>query len=331
MTPLAVALGIPIPVVAFTRSPEVVVEVSRAGGLGVLGALSFTESELATHLDWIDGQLKGRPYGVDVVMPAAYAGDDRGLDKAALEAMIPKAHQGFLADLLDRFGVPALPPGEVSTEGWLAWTREKTLPQVALALSHPIALLANALGPPPAEVIEEAHRRGIRVAALAGSVKHAQAQVSAGVDIVVAQGWEAGGHTGEVSTMVLVPEVVDAVSPVPVLAAGGIGTGRQLAAALALGAQGAWTGSIWLTATESGTHPAVTEKLIAASSGDTVRSRAISGKPARQLRTAWTDAWEPDAGPGALPLPLQWLLTAEAQTRLHRFADHPGADRKSVV
>src|SRR5207302_3816888 len=131
-----------------------------------------------------------------------------------------------------------------------------------------------------------AHARGVKVAALAGNVRHARKQVAAGVDIIVAQGTEAGGHTGDVSTMVLVPEVVDAVAPAPVLAAGGIGSGRQLAAAMALGADGGWTGSIWLTAAENQMCPAVVkDKLVAATSRDTVRSRAMTGKPARQLKT----------------------------------------------
>jgi NAD(P)H-dependent flavin oxidoreductase YrpB (nitropropane dioxygenase family) len=167
-------------------------------------------------------------------------------------------------------------------------------------------------------VVAQAHAKGVLVAGLVGDVNQARKQVEVGVDIVVAQGTEAGGHTGEVATFVLVPEIVDAISPVPVLAAGGIGTGRQVAAALALGAQGAWTGSIWLTVAEADTTPLIREKLLAAGSKDTVRSRALTGKPARQLRTAWTDAWDDPKGPGTLPMPLQFLLTAEAQHRIGR-------------
>jgi NAD(P)H-dependent flavin oxidoreductase YrpB (nitropropane dioxygenase family) len=156
----------------------------------------------------------------------------------------------------------------------------------------------------------------VKVAALVGSVQQAQRQVNQGVDIIVAQGHEAGGHTGEVASMVLVPEVVDAIAPVPVLAAGGIGNGRQLAAALALGADGVWTGSIWLTVAESDMGPIVIDKLLHASSRDTVRSRCLSGKPARQLRTGWTDAWDREDCPGTLPMPLQYMLTADAQRRI---------------
>jgi NAD(P)H-dependent flavin oxidoreductase YrpB (nitropropane dioxygenase family) len=175
-------------------------------------------------------------------------------------------------------------------------------------------------------MIEEGRARGVLVAALAGTVEHARRHAEAGVDIVVAQGTEAGGHTGEISTMVLVPEVVDAVAPLPVLAAGGIGSGRQLTAALALGAQGVWLGSIWLTTEEAETHPVVKEKFLRATSRDTVRSRSLTGKPARMLRTAWTEAWDDPANPSPLPMPLQPRLVREAQARIARSAHKsPGA------
>jgi len=194
-----------------------------------------------------------------------------------------------------------------------------------------VKLIANALGPPPSDVVEQAHRKGVLVAALVGTAEQARAQVRAGVDIIIAQGTEAGGHTGEVATMVLVPEVVAAVQPAPVLAAGGIGSGRQVAAALALGADGAWTGSIWLTVAESDTHVVVIDKLLKAGSRDTVRSRAMTGKPARQLRTAWVEAWDGPESPGALPMPLQFLLTSDAQARMHRFADDADSGARELV
>jgi NAD(P)H-dependent flavin oxidoreductase YrpB (nitropropane dioxygenase family) len=327
---LAEAFGLRIPLFAFTNSPEVCVAVSRAGGMGVLGAVPYSASELGCHLDWIDAHIDGRPYGVDVVMPASSVGGD--LDKAALQAMIPEAQRRFIDDLLARYQVPPLPDGVQPYEELLSWVQPLTHAQVEVALTHPIRLLANALGPPPADVIAEAHGRGVKVAALAGSVRHAQKQVAAGVDIVVAQGTEAGGHTGEVATMVLVPEVVDAIAPTPVLAAGGIGCGRQLAAALALGADGAWTGSIWLTAAETKMTPdVVKQKLLAASSRDTVRSRALSGKPARQLRTPWTEAWEAKESPGTLPLPLQYMATSDAVNRIHFHAAHSPDSRASEL
>jgi NAD(P)H-dependent flavin oxidoreductase YrpB (nitropropane dioxygenase family) len=325
---LATELGLRLPLFAFTNSREVVVAVSRAGGLGVLGAVPFSAEELAVHLDWIDAHIDGRPYGVDVVMPASTAAaaatdEGGGLDKAILQDMIPEAHRRFVDQLLERYGVPPLPDGVRPYSDLPSWVDQLTRAQIDVALTHPIRLLANALGPPPADVIARAHEHGVKVAALAGNVRHAMKQVEAGVDIIVAQGTEAGGHTGDVSTFVLVPEVVDAVAPVPVLAAGGIGSGRQLAAAMALGADGAWTGSIWLTAAENQMCPdVVKEKLLAASSRDTVRSRAMTGKPARQLKTAWTEAWESKESPGTLPLPLQFMATSDAVNRIHYHAAH---------
>ena len=314
-------LGIELPLFAFSHCRDVVAAVSKAGGLGVLGALAFTPEQLEMELHWIDEHVGGKPYGVDVVMPASYAGagqvdPDHMADD--FDKMIPQQHRRFVEDVLDRYHVPALPAEADQPLRLLGWTHEGARPQVEIALSHPISLLVNALGPPPKDIVDEAHDHGVKVAALIGSVQQAERQKNQGVDIIVASGYEAGGHTGEVSTMVLVPEVVDAVAPTPVLAAGGIGTGRQMAAAMALGAQGVWTGSIWLTTAESSTSPQVQEKLLAATSRDTVRSRCLTGKPARQLKTAWTQAWDGDESPGTLPMPLQFMLTAEAQNRIAR-------------
>jgi NAD(P)H-dependent flavin oxidoreductase YrpB (nitropropane dioxygenase family) len=200
--------------------------------------------------------------------------------------------------------------------GVLGWTEATGAPQIEIALAHPISLLASALGPPPKAAIDQAHEQGVKVAALIGRVEQAIRDVHQGVDIIIAQGYEAGGHTGEVASMVLVPDVVDAITPVPVLAAGGIGSGRQMAAAMALGADGVWTGSIWLTTIENDYGSVITDKLLAATSSDTVRSRALTGKPARQLRTAWTDAWEAPDSPGTLPMPLQFILNSYANRKM---------------
>jgi len=317
-TALCDVFGIDYPIFAFSHSREVVAAVSRAGGLGVFGALAYPVDRLQEELAWVDEHVDGRPYGVDVVMPASAAGADlSGPDLATqLDAMIPEGHRRYVEEVLDRHGVPPLPPDAPRPRGLLGWTDQGARSQVEVALAHPISLLVSALGPPPEDVVARCRERGIKVAALIGTPDQARKQVAAGVDLIVASGTEAGGHTGEISTLVLVPDVVDAVAPVPVLAAGGVGDGRQLAAVLALGAQGAWTGSIWLTTAESSVAPVVRDKLLGAGSRDTVRSRALTGKPARQLRTPWTDAWDDPAGPGALPMPLQFMLTAEAQTRI---------------
>ncbi|MEU7560448.1 nitronate monooxygenase [Streptomyces eurythermus] len=321
-TELSRKLGIEHAVFGFTPFPAVAAAISRAGGFGVLGAVRYTApDDLERDLDWLDAHADGRPYGLDVVMPAKKV---EGVTEADVEAMIPEAHRRFVRDTLAAHGVPGLAEGEAS--GWriTGWMEQVARTQLAVAFDYPIRLLASALGPPPADVIARAHDRDLLVAALAGSARHAVKHRDAGIDIVVAQGYEAGGHTGEIATMVLTPEVVDAVDPLPVLAAGGIGSGPQVAAALTLGAQGVWLGSIWLTTTEADLHsPALTRKLLAAGSGDTVRSRALTGKPARQLRTAWTDAWDDPAGPGALPMPLQGLLVAEAVSRIQKYEVEP--------
>ncbi|MFF2213683.1 NAD(P)H-dependent flavin oxidoreductase [Streptomyces antibioticus] len=321
-TELSKQLGVEHAVFGFTPFPAVAAAISRAGGFGVLGAVRYTApDELERDLDWIEAHVGGRPYGLDVVMPARKV---EGVTEADVEAMIPEGHRRFVRETLAKYGVPELAEGEAS--GWriTGWMEQVARRQLDVALGYPIRLLANALGSPPADVVARAHERGVLVAALAGSARHARKHREAGIDVVVAQGYEAGGHTGEIASMVLTPEVVDAVAPLPVLAAGGIGSGRQIAAALALGAQGVWLGSLWLTTTEADLHsPALTRKLLDAGSGDTVRSRALTGKPARQLRTEWTDAWDDPHGPGTLPMPLQGLLVAEAVSRIQKYEIDP--------
>ncbi|MGK5729026.1 NAD(P)H-dependent flavin oxidoreductase [Streptomyces sp. URMC 124] len=321
-TELSRRLGIEHAVFGFTPFPAVAAAISRAGGLGVLGAVRYTDpAALSRDLDWMDAHTGGRPYGLDVVMPAGRA---EGVTEADVEAMIPDGHRHFVEELLARHGVPGLAAGD--RRGWriTGWLEDVARAQLDAAFDHPLALLANALGPPPADVVRRAHAHGTLVAALAGSARHATRHADAGIDVVVAQGYEAGGHTGEIATMVLTPEIVRAVGPLPVLAAGGIGSGEQVAAGLALGAQGVWIGSLWLTTEEADLgSPALTAKLLAAGSGDTVRSRALSGKPARQLRTAWTEAWDDPSGPGPLPMPLQGLLVAEALTRIQKYEAAP--------
>lgn len=321
-TELSNRLGIEHAIFGFTPFPAVAAAITRAGGFGVLGAVRYgAADELARDLDWMQEHTDGKPYGVDVVMPAKKV---EGVTEADIEAMIPEGHRRFVQETLAKHGVPELAEGEAS--GWriTGWLEHVARSQLDVAFDYPVKLLANALGSPPPDVVERAHGHGMLVAALAGSARHALHHKDAGLDIVVAQGYEAGGHTGEIASMVLTPEVVRAVDPLPVLAAGGIGSGEQIAAGLALGAQGVWLGSIWLTTDEAAlTSPALTQKLLAAGSGDTVRSRALTGKPARQLRTEWTDAWEAPEGPDPLPMPLQGLLVAEAVSRIQKYEVEP--------
>ncbi|HLI52713.1 MAG TPA: nitronate monooxygenase family protein [Acidimicrobiales bacterium] len=325
-------LGVEFPIVAFSHCRDVVAAVSAAGGFGVLGAVAHTPELLDTELAWIAEHSGGRPFGVDLLLPPKYVGAETGgLDGEQIGRLLPEEHRAFLDEMLSRYGVPAA-SGEGRRPGrGLNISPRGYEPLLDVAFSHPIRLVASALGPPPADLVERAHRSDVVVAALAGTKDHALRHAAAGVDLIVAQGTEAGGHTGEVATMVLVPEVVDAVAPVPVLAAGGIARGRQIAAAMALGAEGVWCGSVWLTTEEAETPPVVKEKFLAARSSDTVRSRSLTGKPARMLRTAWTDEWERPDTPEPLGMPLQTALVAGAQARIHQAAAQPGSGARDLA
>jgi len=323
-TPICDRLGIEFPIFAFSHCRDVVAAVSKAGGFGVLGALAYAPDELEIELNWIDEHVGDKPYGVDIVMPAKYVGKGGGREASIdnLSSLIPQEHREFVDKVLAEHHVPEIPP-DVDTGTLKAAGLGVDLEgpgQVHVSLAHDkVKMLVNALGPPPPDVIAEAHEQGLIVGGLVGNRQHAERQVAMGVDVIVAQGTEAGGHCGDVTSMVLWPEVVDAVGPdVPVLAAGGIGSGRQIAAALALGAQGVWTGSIWLTVAEADTNPLVVENLLAATSRDTVRARVMTGKPARLLRSAWSEAWDRPDAPEPLPMPLQGMLYGDAARRISR-------------
>lgn len=312
------------PLLAFSHCRDVVAAVTNAGGFGVLGAVAHSPERLDSELTWIDQQTAGKPYGVDLLLPPKYVGQERGgIDGDQVRELLPQEHQEFVSELLIRYGITVSNDDQRRAQGRLNISPKGYEPLLDVAFGHRIRLIANALGPAPADLITRAHDHGVLVASLAGSTQHARRHAESGVDLIVAQGTEAGGHTGDVSTMVLVPEVVDAVAPIPVLAAGGIARGRQIAAALALGAEGVWCGSVWLTTEEAETPTVVRDKFLAATSSDTVRSRSLTGKPARMLRTAWTDEWERSDNPDPLPMPLQTALVGDAQLRINVAAAQP--------
>ena len=316
-TPICDMFGIEFPLIAFTHCRDVVVAVSKAGGLGVFGAVAYPPDRLEEELRWIDAHIEGKPYGIDLIVPNKMAeASVGGLNRDKVEAAIPQEYFQFAAGVLAQH--------DISAEGLYSFRHDAfrasqnmqasgAAETLEVAFAHPIKLVANALGVPPGIMLDMGKQHGVKVAALVGAKKHAIRQVQAGVDVLIAAGGEAGGHCGDVSTLVLIPEIHTAIQPygnIPILAAGGIVTGRQMAACMAMGAAGAWTGSVWLTTSEAETNPVVKEKMLHASSRDTVRSKARTGKYSRQLRSVWTDAWEAEGSPTPLPMPLHpWSLS----------------------
>ena len=329
--------NIDVPIFAFSHCRDVVAAVSKAGGFGVLGAVGHSPDALEIDLKWIEEEVGEHPYGVDLIVPAKYEGSDEGgLTVHKIADMIPDAHHEYVNEILEKYDVPELAEtksGQFSmkNDGAAPMSAGTAGPQLEIALAHNPSLVVNALGPPPQFMIDQVKEAGRKVGALAGKAQHAERHVNAGVDLIIAQGYEAGGHTGEIGSMVLIPEIVDAVGDVPVLGAGGIGRGRQMAAAMALGAQGVWCGSVWLTTEEAETHPVVKEKMLQATSSDTIRSRSRTGKPARQLKSAWTDEWENPETPMPLGMPLQPVLINDAIARINRAAHKSGSGAEKLA
>jgi len=321
-------LGIEFPLFAFSHCRDVVAAVTNAGGMGVLGATGHTPETLDIELNWIDEQVQGKPYGVDLLIPNKMESKDAPISAAELEARVPPEHRQYIDDLLAKNG---LDTSDLWSQGvgddYGNNLRVSGASEVMdTAFRHPIKLIVNALGVPPEAMFSRARANGALVGALTGAKEHAVKHAEAGVDILVVAGTEAGGHCGEVSTMVLVPEVLDTIASYPdmfALAAGGIATGRQMAACMAMGAAGVWTGSVWLTTAEAETTPTVKEKMLKAHSRNTVRSRSRTGKPTRQLQSAWSAPGAPDP----LPMPLQGLLSRPAMEKIDKLAEggHDGA------
>ncbi len=301
-------VGCEFPLFAFSHCRDVVAAASRAGGFGVLGAVSYTPEELEHELRWIDDNVDGKPYGIDVLIPERQA-VDRSVSADEIIAQIPPQYRDFTRAILRDAGIGEDEGGPRG--GTQAPNTSLGQELLEVSFNHPVRLIANALGTAPPEMIAAGKKHGIPVAALVGAKEHALKQVEAGVDIIVAQGGEGGGHCGDVATVVLVPEVIAAIeqagADIPVLAAGGIMTGRQMAGMMAMGAAGAWCGSVWLASPEAETSEVFRQKMVEAGSRDTIRSKHRTGKYSRQLRTSWHDRWE-EAGLPALPMPLMSVL-----------------------
>jgi len=330
-SPICDLLEIEFPLVAFTHCRDVVVEVSKAGGMGVLGAAGYGPEQLEIELNWIDDHIDGNPYGVDLIAPTSMVDKDETKSAEELAGMVPLEMKQFAAGILARHNIDTSDIYDNGPRGRGGMLGEKRAANIIdVAFNHPIKLIVNALGVPPVYMLDMAKERGVPTGALVGAKHHALKQAEAGVDILIVAGGEAGGHCGDVSTMVLVPEVAEAVQDFPntsILAAGGIVTGRQMAAAMAMGAHGAWTGSVWLTTQEAETSPVIKDKFLAANSSQTVRSRSRTGKYTRQIRSSWTDAWESEEAPEPLPMPLQSMVSEPALAKVTKLAEggHEGA------
>ncbi len=314
--------GIDVPIFAFSHCRDVVVEVSKAGGMGVLGMARMSPDQVEADLNWIDDHIDGKPYGIDVLMPQKI--DDVSDMKYDPDELLPKEHVQFVRDMLDKAGIPELPEDEAAelkreiVKG-MNFTPRESLEMVEACMKHPIKLIVNALGSPPKSLVEEAHAKGIKVGALAGKPRHAIKHRDVGCDFVVAVGTEAGGHTGDVSSMVLWPSIVDVVAPLPVLGAGGVGRGRQMAAALVLGCEGIWAGSLWLKTAQSEVTPEIKSKMFEAEHSDSILTTTVTGKPCRTLNNAFSRAYDAPGAPKTLPAPAQnYLWWQEGRTRVER-------------
>ena len=321
-------LGIEFPLFAFSHCRDVVAAVTKAGGFGVFGATNLSGPELEIELNWIDSQVNGMPYGVDLIVPNNFVGKGENLSDEEMLGKVPQSHKDFAHNILENNGIDVDPNElEEDRKNHLRFgknmTPEGAHESLTVAFNHPIKMIVNALGMPPKQMVDMAKDAGVKVGALVGAKKHAINQINAGVDILIVAGGEAGGHCGEVSSMVLIPEVYNAIKDikdVTILAAGGIASGSQMAAAMAMGASGAWCGSVWLTTTEAETNPIVKEKMLSASSADTVRSKSRTGKHSRQLRSPWTDAWENSDQVQPLPSPVQPLVAEPALRKLDKLS-----------
>ncbi len=306
-TPVCERFGVERPIFGFAHDIATVAAICRAGGLGVYGATRRFPHEIREELAEIRALVGGRPFGVDLVLPP---GMPEHNSRDAIEAHIPAEHREFVQGIIDRYDVPE-PSGPGMRTRFIRST-EIEAEQLEAVFESDVDLFACGIGAPRAAV-DRAHELGKSTAALIGSPRHVQRALDAGVDLIVAQGYDAGAHTGPIGTFTLVPQIVDLAGDVPVLAAGGVATGRHVAAALAMGAQGVWLGTAWLTSSEHVAHmqPALVDKLLAATSADTVVTRSESGKTFRQIRSSWSDEWETDGAPSPLKMPYQDVLVGD--------------------
>jgi NAD(P)H-dependent flavin oxidoreductase YrpB (nitropropane dioxygenase family) len=305
-TKLCDMLGIEFPIIAFTHCKDVAVAVINAGAFAVLGEAMHPPQEIAADIKWIRERVNGKPFGIDLILPASVPPADT-LEQ--LIAKIPDTHRNFAQSIKERYKVPD-PKGPIALHQWGGLNQEMARAQLDVVLEERAPVFTSGLGN-PAFILEAAHARGIKVFGLIGKTRQAKRELEAGVDAIIAQGYDAAGHTGAMGTFSIVPEVVSIAGDTPIIAAGGVTTGRHLAATLCLGAAGVWTGTLWLASRESDVDMIVKEKLLAATAEDTSYSRCISGMTMRTLKCPWTEEWAKPEAPLPLSAPYQMLLSSD--------------------
>ncbi len=316
-TAICEQLGIEYPVFAFNHCRDVIAAVSNGGGIGVLGATGLSPEGILAEGKWLRKNTD-KPIGMDILLPAKVPG--KGTKKDLFDS-IPKENIEFMSKLRKELDLPTAPAAQSTNPNVMdlgvGGTQASQMEQIEAICEAKPDVFAGGLGMNP-EAVEKCHSAGIKVISLVGNVRQARKVAAWGVDYIVAQGTEAGGHTGRIGTLALVPLVVDAVKPIPVIAAGGIGGGRGLAASLALGAVGVWTGTIWLTAHENPLEDFIKDRLIGATEEDAVITRAHTGKTARSLKTKFIEYWEQPGAPEptnapfqAMYLPVPWGVSTE--------------------
>ncbi len=311
-------LGAKYPIFGFTHEIDVVVEVCLAGGIGVYGGTRNTPEEITEALEEIKSRVGDLPFGIDLVLPKNMPEKN---NREEIEAELPNAHRNFVDYLYEKYDVPRDNlPGKRSR---FVRSEEVARNQLDAVLRSDAKIFAMGVGSPP-EMIGAAKEFGKTVLSLVGAPRHAEKALDAGADLIVAQGYDAGAHTGEIGTFSMVPQIVDLVAGrIPVLAAGGVATGRHIAAALALGAEGVWMGTPWLTTKEHNTSPKMLAQLLNASSNDTIRSRSNSGKTLRMIKSAWSEEWEAEDSPKPLQMPYQDILVGDLLGSISRHEVEP--------
>ena len=306
-------------IVGPVATAELAAAVSNGGGLGVLGGSGYGPERLREEIDKIRG-LTDKPFGVDLLLPANYMGEAaKKPPPADPRELVPVEVRDGLKAILADLDVPWLeaPPVETETRPTLQGRGGgMSDAQMEVVIEEKVPVFAAGLGS-PAPWIDRLHANGTVVLSLVGNVKNAERVAHAGVDAVVTQGTEAGGHTGRIGTLPLVTQAIEAIDPVPVIAAGGIGSGRGMAAMLAAGAAGVWVGTAFLVSEEANQPPAQLKRILAATEEDTKITRLYSGKTMRNIRNPLIDAWE-NSGIRALPMGIQGIVIRDVAHSLRQ-------------